>query len=454
MVEAGSRTAAIREAARKDSSRAEAMLADLLRDLFDMQVEHLAIGRDSYSLNSLNGVFGSGGEDFFFKFHQEEDEADMCGEYYRAALLSDAGLPVDRPVRISRLPGEQILVYRRRTDPRFADVLRGLDEAPDPAAVERAIAAEAGLNDRLLAVACDSLHPITRAQSRAEPIHRLFHQRLTDPSTGAYPGGRLSRFYVGRRFVLPGLEVEWDEIAEACPVLDGIAYTRSLREMFDLAHDWLAPERLADAGGIIAHGDAHNANVWDRRGRDADSLELFDPAFAGEHVPSLLAEVKATFHNVFAHPLWLYEPDAAQTAFTASARLSGGRLHIETDWTPGEVRRRLLETKADRFWAPWIRHLASRGLLPGDWETVIRCALFLSPMELVMNLRAGACGGGHNPVSSAIGLHGCSDRRVAAGRGSGRHRDRVLRPSAPMTLGTGPRLARVRSFPSHRASRG
>jgi len=404
MVEAGSRTAAIREAARKDASRAEAMLADLLRDLFDMRVEALAIGRDSYSLNSLNGVFRSGGEEFFFKFHQEEDETEMRGEYYRADVLARAGLPVDRPVQISNLPGEQILVYRRRDDPRFADVLRRLDMAPEPTAMDRVLAAEGRLNDQLLAVARDSLHPITPARSRAEPIHRLFHQRLADPATGAYPGGRLSRFYIEGRFLLPGVEAHWDEIADARPVLNGLAYSRSLRELFDLAHDRLAPGRLADAGGIVAHGDAHNANVWYRRDGEADSLDLFDPAFAGEDVPSLLAEVKSTFHNVFAHPLWLYEPDAAQTAFTASARLSGGRLHIETDWTPGEVRRRLLETKAERFWAPWIRHLADRGLLPEDWETVIRSALFLSPM-LVMNLRAGARGGVHNPVSSAIGLH-------------------------------------------------
>jgi hypothetical protein len=67
---------------------------------------------------------------------------------------------------------------------------------------------------------------------------------------------------------------------------------------------------------------------------------------------------------VFAHPLWRYGPDAAYNAFTTPVQLSEGRLHIQTDWMPGEVRRRLLETKAERFWAPSIRHLADRGILP------------------------------------------------------------------------------------------
>lgn len=404
MSDAPSRTAEIRALARHDLPAAEAKLTGLLTQLFKIPVTGLAVWRDAHALNSLFGEFESSDTHYFFKFHQEEGEEDMAGEYYRADILARAGLPVDQPVYISRLPGEQILVYHRRDDPRFADVLRDLERAPDENAIARAVAAETALNDHLLAVARETLHPITPDQSRAQPIHRLFHARLIDPVSGMYPGGRLERFYINKRFVLPGQEMDWAELSNARPVLNGDEHACSLREMFDLAHARLAPERLADAGGITAHGDAHNANVWYERHATGDRLALFDPAFAGEDVPALMAEVKSTFHNVFAHPLWLYHSSETAAQFHATARLENGRLYLDTDWTPGTPRLKLLEVKADRFWRPWLAHLASQGCLPEDWEDVIRAALFLSP-TLVMNLRAGEEGGAHNPISSAIGLH-------------------------------------------------
>lgn len=396
-----SRTAEIRATAQHDIPRAEAMLTALIADLFTIPVAGLRINSDQYSLNSLNGFFTSDGADFFFKFHQEEGEELMRGEYYRADILSRAGLPVDQPVHISTLPGEQLLVYSRRADPRFSDVLLALDQQPDPVAIDRAATAEAGLNDRILACAQATLTPITPAQSRAEPIHRLFHERLIDPARGQYPGGRLADFYVGKRFELPDVTLDWADLAGARPVLNGVEYMRSFDEMFDLAHARFAPERLTDAGGMVAHGDAHNANVWYERGGDADRLSFFDPAFAGEYVPALLAEVKSTFHNIFAHPFWLYDPDLAAARFTARAAFDGTRLAIDTDWAPGPARARLLAVKARHFWKPWLAELARRDMLPEDWQDVIRIGLFLSP-TLVMNLRAGA--GRHNPISSAIGL--------------------------------------------------
>lgn len=398
-----SRTAEIRALARSDQAAAEVMLETFISGLFGIPVTGLKINRDQYSLNSLNGFFRSGDGDFFFKFHQEEGEELMRGEYYRAEILARAGLPVDQPVHLSALPGEQLLVYRRRTDRRFSDVLLELDHAASPEAIARVAGAEARLNDRLLACATASLHPITPEESAAEPIHRLFHERLIDQPSGRYPGGRLARFYVGRRFAFPaGVSLHWDEISTAAPVINGVEHRRSLGALFDLAHRLYAPEGLATAGGIIAHGDAHNANVWYQPG-DPDSLALFDPAFAGDRVPALLAEVKSTFHNVFAHPFWLYDPDIAARHFTAAVRLEAGRLHIDTDWRPNLVREALLQAKARHYWKPWLAHLAEERILPADWEEVIRVGLFLCP-TLVMNLNAGEGAERHNPVSSAVGL--------------------------------------------------
>jgi hypothetical protein len=399
-----SRTAEIRALARHDLAGAEAKVAALIAELFAIAVADLKINEDQYSLNSLNGFFASGGEQFFFKFHQEDGEDQMRGEYYRAGILARAGLPVDQPVHMSTKGGEQLLVYRRRADPRFADVLFELDQTGAADGIARAIAAEAALNDHLLACARDTLRPITPQTSRAEPIHRLFHERLIDQETGAFPGGRYAQFYVGKRFDFPdGVSIHWNDLQAARPVINGLEYRLSLGEAFSAAHVRYAPERLADAGGIVAHGDAHNANVWYQRGEICDRLAFFDPAFAGDRVPSLLAEVKATFHNIFAHPYWLYNPELASRHFTAAVRCDGNRLLIDTDWRLTRLRAALLQTKAKHYWKPWLASLSARDLLPDDWEDVIRLGLFLSP-TLVMNLNAGEGADRHNPISSAIGL--------------------------------------------------
>lgn len=401
---ASSRTAEIRRLAASDERAAEAALSVLFADLFDLSAEGVAINRDQYSLNSLNGFFSAGGADYFFKFHQEDGEEAMTGEYYRADILARAGLPVDMPVFVSNLPGEQVLVYRRRSDPRFSDVLRALDIAAldgrrDLTGEADAVAAERGLDAAIAQVYLDSLHPITLVEAASEPIHRLFHDRLVEMPGRRFPGGRLAGFYHGKTVRLPGVELDWDDFAARRLVVNGRAYRRTLRDLFEAAGRRLNPAMLADAGGVVAHGDAHNANVWYGRGADGPQLSFYDPAFAGEHVPALIAEAKATFHNVFAHPLWLYDPAEATGRFSATVRLVGGTLAIETDWALTPVRQALLSAKADLVWKPLLLDLKARGLLPGDWREVVRLALFLCP-TLVMNLRAGATT--HTETSSAI----------------------------------------------------
>jgi len=382
------------------TGEAQAALTALLARLFGLRVAGLRINFDQYSLNSLNGFFETGGEKYFFKFHQEEGEEKMSGEYYRADILARAGLPVDMPVFCSVLPGEQVLVYRRRDEPRFADVLRSLDGGADRELRAAALAAEAGLSDKIFAVYRRSLHAITAAESEAEPIHRLFYERLVDGETKRFPGGRLERFYVGQSFAFPGVSLGWDEFQKLKFVVNGVEYSDSVGELFEAAYGRLAPRMMAGAG-VVAHGDAHNANVWfEARGRK-NSLAFFDPAFAGENVPALLAEEKATFHNVFAHPYWLYDAALAAETFSASVVVARDRLLIETDWEPGDLRLALLEIKAARIWRPLLKLLRSENLLAADWRRVVKLALFLCP-TLVMNLRAGA--GLHNEVSSAIGF--------------------------------------------------
>ncbi|MER9370253.1 hypothetical protein NKI66_30230 [Mesorhizobium sp. M0518] len=399
MTPALSRTARIRALAQHDVAEAQSALAALLGDLFAMTPRNVRINFDKYSLNSLNGFFEDDGKAYFFKFHQEEREEAMTGEYYRAEILSRAGLPVDQPVHMSAQPGEQILVYRRRTDPRFSDVLFALDGQDDACKRQEAVLAERDLSARLLKVYLETLHPVTVEDVAAEPIHRLFHERLIDAETRLSPGGRLADFYVGKPFVFPGAELDWDRFSRLKFVINDQQYTDSIGELFDAAAVRLRPDRLADAGGVVAHGDAHNANVWYTAKGGRAELSFFDPAFAGSHIPTLLAEVKATFHNIFAHPFWLYDPATATEAFRAQARLDGNLLHVDTDWDLSLVRRDLLEVKATALWRPLLLELKRRGMLPADWRAVLRAGLFLSP-TLVMNLRAGARS--HTPVSSLI----------------------------------------------------
>jgi hypothetical protein len=119
-------------------------------------------------------------------------------------------------------------------------------------------------------------------------------------------------------------------------------------------------------------------------------------------VPALLAEAKATMHNIFAHPLWLYDAAATAERFQASVELSAGRITVETDWALSPLRKTFLTSKEERVWRPLLAALRDRRLLQADWRETLRAALFCCP-SLVMELRAGGSGG-HNPVSSVIGL--------------------------------------------------
>jgi hypothetical protein len=379
------------------TAEAEAIIATLIAAEFGRAVKSVAINADAYSLNSLNGFVETEEGHFFFKFHQEEGEGRMAGEYYRARILAEAGLPVDLPLHASTTPGRQILLYRLRKDRRLAEVARDLDTIDDAARLAPVIAAQQELDRAVARVYRDTLHPISAAQSQAEPIHRLFHERLRDSDYPEKLGGRFVSFYEDQDFVLPGITLPWRDLADLTVSFNGVAYRDTLRGLFEASFRDLDPLRFAGLG-VTAHGDAHNANVWFEQ---PPHLTMFDPAFAGADVPALLAEVKATFHNIFAHPFWLYEPQVAAERFQARVARRADTLAIETDWKLSPLRQAFLAAKRDLLWRPLLQAMQARGALPADWRRQVKLALFCCP-TLVMNLRAGA--GSHNPTSSAIGL--------------------------------------------------
>src|SRR5262245_49108441 len=312
-----------------DIEGAGRVIVDLIREAFGLSATRASINRDQYSLNSLNGIVAlDDGREYFFKFHQEEGEGDTVAEYYRAETLREAGYPVDVPAFASREVGRQILLYRRRRDRRFADLCRAaeLDAAVETAPLIRAQQdLDRIIGERYLA----TLHAATADEAAAEPVHRLFHARLVDPDAPERLGGRTARFYLGQPFQFPGFNTHWRDIGHRRWRINGIEYQDTLAGLFEESRQLLAPSNFAGAA-VVAHGDAHNANVWCE---DAESaaprLVFFDPAFAGAHVPALLAEVKATFHNIFAHPFWLYDAQLAAERFRASIRLRNEVLEVE-----------------------------------------------------------------------------------------------------------------------------
>lgn len=395
-------TAEARRLARAEHwGEAEAVIGRLIATSFDLPVAAIEINRDRYSLNSLNGfVTTRDDRSFFFKFHQEEGEADTVGEYYRAEVLRDAGFPVDLPLHASGEVGRQILLYRRRNEPRFADLCRAVELGEGDAAplIKAQEALDRLIGERYLA----SLHATDAAQVEAESIHRLFHARLVDHSHVQELGGRARRFYIDQVFRFPGATLSWRELADRRWRINGVAYHHTLRQLFEESRDRLQPARLAGHGAVVAHGDAHNANVWAEPAEGSPRLVFFDPAFAGHHIPALLAEIKATFHNIFAHPLWLYDAPLADRRFSATVSASDGIVDVQTDWRLTPLRAAFLDSKAALVWRPLLAALRARGWLPEEWRRIVRCALFCCP-TLVMDLRAGGAAD-HTPVTSAIGL--------------------------------------------------
>ena len=399
-------TASIRALAKSGKlSEAAALIASFLSAQTGVAIGNVRVNFDQYSLNSVNGFAADdAGRELFFKFHQEENEEDGVDEYYNAQVIKQAGYPVEEPLFSGTEPGNQFLVYERVHHPRLSDVCSEIEKGSsryDPAAV---IAAQEATDEKFAELAIRSLHLAEDEEPKRQAIFQLFYNRLKDAQSAENLGGRVARFYLGQHVDWPGLSAPFEDLWHLPWTINGLDYPVSLKEAFERALQKLSPECFFPGPAIAAHGDAHNANVWFRsRGDNADAgLVLFDPAFAGADIPALLAEVKATFHNIFAHPFWLYEPGLARERFQATARITDGRIVAETDYALSPLREAFLASKARHFWKPLIGELARRGWLAEDWQETVRLALFACP-TLVMKLLPGE-DSTHNPVSSLIGF--------------------------------------------------
>jgi hypothetical protein len=386
-----------------DHERAESILVRLIEGVFPLSVESVKISRDRYSLNSVNGIVRTREpKDYFFKFHHEEGEEVTLEEFYRGETLKEAGYPVDAPVYVSRTVGSQVLLYERRSSQRVADLCEQLDFKPLSES-QPLLDAQAHLDTLTNEIYARTWHRASTSQVASEPINQLFHHRLVAPGQPDEAGGRAKRFFWDRTFDLAGLRLSAEEVRAAAWVVNGVPYRDSIDALLTRSRTLLNPSRLAEFGAVTAHGDSHNANVWwDVEAPGGPRMVFFDPAFAGTHISALLAEVKATFHNIFAHPLWLYHAARATQLYHVTAAHRDHVIEIDTDWALSPLRENFLAMKAARVWKPLLQRLRARDALHAEWRATLRCALFCCP-TLVMDLGAGGTGG-HTPVSSAIGL--------------------------------------------------
>lgn len=374
--------------------KAEEMLALFLRDLFPLDIKTVDIRRDALSLNSVNGFVNlNDGGKLFFKFHHEEKEEALT-EYYNSQLLSDNGYPVEMPAFVSKEVGKQVLLYPVITSERLADTCKKIEQG-DNTEFAGVVAAQDELDEIDAELYIKTLHRAKPAQLADEPILQLFYNRLLK-------GGRKEQFYDGKECEFPGLKINFDELQKLKWRINGVEYNCTLQQAFADSFTILAPEAHGEYTALVAHGDAHNGNVWYNKGK---GLSLFDPAFAGKHIPALLAEIKATFHNIFAHPLWLYDSQEADKNLTVTCKINGGFIEVQHNWQLSDLRTEFLKSKQTKLWKPLLAELQKRGELPENWEKYMRLALFCCP-TLVMNLRANAGNSRnfHTLKTSALGF--------------------------------------------------
>jgi hypothetical protein len=356
-------------------ARAEALLQDLIGELFALNVVHVELRPLAVSLNSFNGFATlADGHRLFFKTHTEPDS--VVGEFYNSTILAEAGYPVIRPLYSSTQEGRQLLVYEVVDDPSVFDVAWAV-ETGQSGDLPALTAAQNTADDLLVRLYLNTLEMQSAQDAAQARVHQLFYHRLT--------GGRLENFYGplpgktgdDRNVALPGGKWNMREVRRIQWNINGQRYDATLNDLIEQAISDLAPAQTGPS--IVGHGDAHNGNVFFNT--DANALTYFDPAFAGRHHP-LLDLAKPLFHNVFA--MWLYYPHEKAAGMEITLERSEV-WRVEHNYVLHPVRQMFLESKVQRVLMPVLYALNHRGWLRPDWRRYLKSALFCCPF-LTMNL--------------------------------------------------------------------
>lgn len=351
---------ALTKLAKVDRVAAEAGVLEFARTQFSqLQIEQAIINQSAVSLNSVNGFLtDQEGREYFFKFHAEENEQATLDEYYNTQILADVGLPIIKPFYQSTVPGSQFLIYEKITAP------TGFELFSQP---KLFFPAEQKLLKQIQKVYLKTLELTPADQVASAPLYQLFYHRLV----GQEP--RLDLYYTHNLFFRTLADKTW--------TINGRHYAVTLNQIILQGKRLLNPQHYLNIPTVIGHGDDHNGNKFYLNG----SFKLFDPAFAGRQ-PALLSFIKATAHNTFVHPDWLYIPEQlTDHGLQLNWNITEDTVSVEHNWPMAPDRQQELRLQEDMIWKPLVVELRQRDWLPKDWQEYLRAALFCCPF-LVYNL--------------------------------------------------------------------
>lgn len=345
---------------KENKSAAEAGVLEFVQKNFaQLEIRRVMINQSAVSLNSVNGFLqDQSGREYFFKFHAEEGEQVTVDEYYNTQALVGVGLPVIVPLYQNTKSGSQFLIYEKIVAP------TGFELFNDS---EKFFQAERKLLQQVQQTYLDTLELTPAAEVATAPIYQLFYHRLV----GDKP--RLDLYYTNNSF--------FQELANKTWVINGVRYTNTFNQTIAEAKKLLNPLHYSELPTVIGHGDDHNGNKF-----YLDSgFKFFDSAFAGRQ-PALLSFVKATAHNTFAHPDWLYTPEKLlENGLKLDWSVDANQIIVNHNLLMPAGRRQELQLQEELIWRPLVAELRQRGWLSEDWKAYIQSALFCCPF-LVYNL--------------------------------------------------------------------
>lgn len=367
------------------------------------------------SLNSFNGFYTSVGHEAFFKTHVEEHG--VLNEYYNSSLLHEAGYNVVRPTQQKSEKERQMVIYPVVTLPVMFDLMHTQEtgqELPAGISADTLLEAERAECRHLLEIYARTLQ--SEQNTSSAPVHQLFWHRLTK---------RFYEFYADKSLPLPennggtgGIKgataqasaVTFAQIMSADWIINGIEQKHTLDELITSGQRVLDPKR--PAATVVGHGDAHFGNVFLSQPYPLTFVEdpakgatitspghtdytlvkngappgtpyrylYFDPAFAGHHSP-LLDIVKPLFHNIFA--MWMYFPQDIARDLQIEVRVEGGCIIVEHNYHLTPIRQTMLHLKQEKLLLPLVAWLKERGVLPEDWQEILKLALMCCPLLTV-----------------------------------------------------------------------
>lgn len=398
---------AISQLAKTDTAAAEKQLFTFVKKSFpELALKSIHIKKSEVSLNSVHGFLHTFDHEYFFKFHTEENETKTLGknEYYQSKELTAAGLPLINPLWQKTEPGNQFLIYEKIEAPTAFELFRELEiryfpnQQYDLALKEKLLQAESHLLETQWRVAKAHLQWQERTAVKDSILHQLFFWRLVSPNN-TLP--RSTLFYENAVIDLAQKSISFAELKKKKWIINGIEYTESLEEVIQKAMQLLDPEKEEETAMTLGHGDDHNGNKFFIQ----DQFFLFDPAFAGLQ-PTLLSFVKATIHNTFLHPFWLYEPEKLEQHLELSYAITADSIQISHNWDLAEVspiRLDILNLYKEKIWKPLLKELTQKNMLPAYWKEYLRAAFFCCPF-LVYNLTDS---NKYSPVASLLALSKC-----------------------------------------------